>query len=107
MASPAQPAVLVRILLVDDREPVRLLKRFLSTDNPEWEIRDCDKAIDCSEQTRAWNPDVVILDAPLRDLSCQETVKQVREPKQNRSLFGAERTPSPRPQIRNGSTDRR
>lgn len=76
MAAPSEP---VRVLLVDDHQVVRIGLRTILTDEPQISVvGEAANAADGLRQVSALQPDVVILDIRLPDLSGIELCRQLK-----------------------------
>ena len=73
-------SILIRLLIVDDHEIVRIGVRLLLSDRDNWEV--CGEArdgIEAVQKVAELSPDIVILDLTMPVLSGLDTAKQIRE----------------------------
>ena len=69
-----------RILLVDDSATVRgLIKTLLAQQNPAWEIAEAGNGQDALEKALTLQPDLVLLDLNLPDISGLDAVLKIRQ----------------------------
>jgi DNA-binding NarL/FixJ family response regulator len=78
-ASPSPSPVIVRVLLVDDFEPFRDCVRSLIQPRPEWlVIGEASDGLEAVEKAEALQPDLVLLDIGLPNLSGIEAARRIR-----------------------------
>jgi DNA-binding NarL/FixJ family response regulator len=69
-----------RILVVDDSEIVRgLIKTLLAEQNPAWEIAEAGNGQEAVEKALLLQPDLVLLDLNLPDISGLDAVIKIRQ----------------------------